>query len=130
MARNTRTFTDLDLNFFRHPATDDVSVKVDENAVAQSIRSLLLTRNYERPFRSYIGSPINSLLFENITPLTTTLLQRSVRDTINNFEPRVDVIDVKVVYSPDENSVALIVEYKIKNTYTPLTVNILLERTR
>lgn len=130
MARNTRTFTDLDLNFFRHPATDDVSVKVDENAIAQSIKSLILTKNFERPFRSFLGSQVNYLLFENISPLTTALMQRTISDTINNFEPRVDLLDVKIIYTPDQNTVNIVIEYKIKNTQTPVAVNILLERTR
>lgn len=130
MSRNTRTFTDLDLNFFRHPATDDVTTKIDENAVKQSIKNLILTRNFERPFRSYIGSQVNSMLFENVSSLTTVMLQKSIIDTINNFEPRVNVIDVLVTYTPDQNAVDIYVEFRIRNTQTPLSVNLLLERTR
>jgi hypothetical protein len=70
MARNTRTFTDLDLNFLAHPVTKDVTAKTDEQAVKASIRNLILTSNYEKPFHPEIGSPIKSLLFEPATPLT------------------------------------------------------------
>lgn len=130
MARNTRTFTDLDLNFFRHPVTNDITVKSDEAAINQSLRNLILTRNFERPFRSYIGSQVNNLLFENISHMTTALMQRSISDVIENFEPRVNLLDVQVIFSPDENSVHLTIIYSIKNTQNPVTVNIILERTR
>ena len=69
MARNTRTFTDLDLNFFAHPVTKDVTTKIDEQAIKSSVRNLILTSNYEKPFHPEIGSPLKSLLFEPATPL-------------------------------------------------------------
>ena len=130
MSRNTRTFTDLDFNFFKHPITDDVAVRYDENAIKQSIKSLIMTKNYERPFRSYIGSQVNALLFDNISAMTTTLLRKAIIDVITNFEPRVDVLDVIISYAPDENSVDIGIIFKIKNTQNPLTIDIILERTR
>ncbi len=64
MARNTRIFSDLDFNFTAHPVTKDVSRRYDENSVKTALKNLILTRNYERPFHSEIGSPIRSLMFE------------------------------------------------------------------
>ena len=130
MARNTRTFVDLDFNFKPHPATKDVGMRYDESAIKQSIRNLILTKPYERPFRSYLSSPVMTLMFENITPMTTSLLKRTITDTITNHEPRVDVLNVEVSYTPDQNAVHANVEFRIKNTQTPLSVNLLLERTR
>jgi phage baseplate assembly protein W len=130
MARNTRTFTDLDFNFLPHPATHDVTVRYDENAIKQSIRNLVLTRNFERPFRSNIGCQVKALLFEPITPILTAMIERTIGDTISNYEPRVDLLGVAVKFSPENNDAYITVMFKIKNTQTPVSVNLILERTR
>lgn len=130
MARNTRTYTDLDFNFLPHPRDGDVTTRSDEEAVKQSIRNLVLTRNYERPFRSYIGSQIMNLLFEPISPLLTNMIEKAISDTINNFEPRAVLLGVAVKASPENNSLYVSVTFKLKNTSTPVTVNLILERTR
>ena len=130
MARNTRTFSDLDFNFIRHPVSSDVTSRYDEEAIKQSIRNLILTKNFERPFRSNIGSQIKTLLFEPISPLLATMLQNVIVNTINNHEPRVDLLDVNVIFSPENNDAYVTIVFKIKNTETPITVNLLLERTR
>lgn len=130
MARNTRTFSDIDLNFTKHPVTSDVSRKFDEEAVKQSVKNLVLTQNYERPFHSEIGSQIRGLLFEPATPMLSMLLQRAITDTIINFEPRVRLIDVLVRLDPDSNSVNVTIEFAIINTVRPITVNLTLKRTR
>ena len=130
MARNTRTFSDLDFNFLKHPVTSDVSTRYDEEAIKQSIRNLILTKNFERPFRSNIGSQIKALLFEPISPLLANMLQNVIANTINNHEPRVDLLDVDVKFSPENNDAYVTIVFRIRNTQTPLTVNLLLERTR
>lgn len=130
MARNTRIFSDLDLNFTAHPVTGDISRKYDDNAIKQSVKNLLLTRNFERPFHSEIGSPIRALLFELPGPMFTVMLQRSIIDVINNFEPRVEILDVRVNDSIDTNSVYITLEFKIVNTERPITLDLALERTR
>lgn len=130
MARNTRTYTDVDFNFLSHPRTKDVTTRSDEEAIKQSVRNLILTRNYERPFRSYLGSQVNQLLFEPMSPLLTTMLERAISDVINNFEPRVVLLGVDVSYSPENNSMYVTITFRIKNTTVPVTVNLVLERTR
>lgn len=130
MARNTRTFSDIDFNFSLHPRDGDVATKYDEQAIKQSIKNLILTRNYERPFRSYLGTQIYSILFENISPLTTAMLERTISDVIYNYEPRVNLLDVAITYSPDNNEVYITIVFKIINTSTPVEVNLILERTR
>ena len=130
MARNTRIFSDLDLNFTVHPVSKDISRKYDDNAIKQSIKNLLLTRNFERPFHSEIGSPIRAMLFELPGPMFTVMLQRAVIDMINNFEPRVEVLDVRINDSIDTNAVYITLEFKIVNTERPITLDLALERTR
>lgn len=130
MARNTKTFTDLDFNFLTHPRTKDVTVRNDEEAIKQSVRNLIMTRNFERPFRSYLGCQVTSLLFEPMSPLVTAMIEKTIADTINNYEPRVSLLGVSVKYSPENNSVYATITFRIKNTQTPVSVNLILERTR
>ena len=130
MARNTRTYTDLDFNFVRHPRSGDTSTRSDEEAIKQSIRNLVMTRNYERPFRSYLGSQVNALLFEPTTPLLGAMMERAITDVINNFEPRAELLNVSCVVSPENNSMYVTITFKIRNTESPISVNLILERTR
>lgn len=130
MTRKTRTYTDIDFNFLLHPRTKDVTSRSDEEAIKQSIRNLILTRNFERPFRSYLGSQLNQMLFEPVSPLLTSMIERSIADTINNYEPRAVLLSVSVSYSPENNSMYVTITFSIKNTTAPISLNLILERTR
>jgi phage baseplate assembly protein W len=130
MARNTRIYSDLDFNFTAHPVTKDVVRRYDENAVKTALKNLILTRNYERPFHSEIGSPIRALLFEPASPMLNVTLKRAIVDVVNNFEPRVVLTDVQVNSSPDTNSIYVTLYFKLQNTERPLTLELTLERTR
>ena len=130
MPSSTRQFADLDLNFTPHPVTGDVGFKKDENAVKQAVKNLVLTQNFERPFHSEIGSSLRPLLFEPATPMTKEILRKTISDTITNFEPRVELIDVEIRYKLDDTAVDVRVIFKIVNTFTPIDVNLTLERTR
>lgn len=128
--RNTRQFIDLDLNFIAHPVSGDISKKYDEYAIKQSVKNLILTNHYERPFHPEIGSQITGLLFEVWTPMLQSVLRQTIINTITNFEPRVQLIDVIVYPKPDENSIDVSITFKIVNTETPVTLDITLNRTR
>ena len=130
MPTNTRTFTDLDLNFTAHPVNKDVAIKYDEQAIKQSVRNLILTKNFERPFHSEIGSQVRGLLFEPVTEMSVSIIKRSIVDVIRNYEPRVQLVDVFVNVRPDENYVDIRIVFKIINTATPIELPLTLERTR
>jgi phage baseplate assembly protein W len=130
MTRKTRSFIDLDLNFIKHPVTGDVSERFDENAIKTSVKNLILTKNFERPFHSNIGTQIKSLLFELPSPMLSLTLKRAIVDTITNFEPRVALDDVQVLYSADNNSIYVTIRFHIVNTEKPLVLDVTLERTR
>jgi phage baseplate assembly protein W len=130
MARNTRTFSDLDFNFTAHPVTGDIVRRFDEQSIKNALKNLILTANYERPFHSEIGSPIKRLLFEPATPMLEVMMQRAIVDTVENFEPRVELLNVEVVVSEDEYTVYVTIEFRIINTTQPLTLDLTLERTR
>lgn len=130
MARNSRTFTDLDLSFIANPVTGDVSKKYDENAIKQSIKNLVMTNHYERLFHPEIGSQVSGLLFEPFSPLLQNMLERSITNTITNFEPRVNLMGVNIALNPDNNKVFVEIIFKIINTATTLSVDFTLQRTR
>lgn len=123
-------FSDIDLNFLPNPLSKDVSRKINDEAIKQSMKMLLLTMFYERPFHSNIGSPINTLLFEPISPMLNVILQKHIEQVLSNFEPRIDVDAVQVALREEENSVDIKIYYRVLNTTALQVFDIILERTR
>jgi phage baseplate assembly protein W len=130
MANLQKIYSDLDLTFRRLPVTNDVASSYDEQAVVRSVRNLLLTGFYERPFQPNLGSNLNKLLFEPADQLTSNLIESEVRDVISNFEPRVTVNTISVTVSPDENSFNLSMTFFVGNNTRATTVTLLLQRSR
>ena len=130
MPRNTRTFTDLDLNFIANPVTHDVSCKTNVNAIKQAVKNLVLTLNYERPFHPEIGSQVYNLLFEPFSPLTQAILEQTITNTINNFEPRVVLQGVTATLNNDNQTAYIQINFNIVNTQQPLVLDLALKRTR
>ena len=123
-------YSDLDLDFLPHPTTGDVLIKTGEAAIKRSVRNLILTNFYEKPFRPGIGSGAIKLLFENATPLTATFLKNAIMEVIRNYEPRVEMIDVNVIFDYDNNGYSATMQYVILNRNLPVTTTIFLERIR
>ena len=123
-------YSDLDLDFLSHPTTGDVVRKTGYDAIKRSVRNLILTNFYEKPFRPGIGSNAVKLLFDNMSPLTSTFLRDAVFEVIRNYEPRVEVLDVKVGMDFDNNGYNLAIDFVVINRNQPLTVSIFLERIR
>lgn len=130
MARNTRQYADLNLLFTKHPLTGDVTKKLDEEAVKASLRNLVSTRHYERPFHPEIGCQIHSLLFENFTPVTLQVMKKTIFDVVEKFEPRVTVLDVQIRDRADENRIDLDIIFRLNNSERPITVSTFLTRVR
>jgi phage baseplate assembly protein W len=123
-------FSDLDLTFTRHPIKSDVVLSVDDQAVIRSMRNLILTNHYERPFHPEIGSNVRKMLFEPVSPLTANYLQREIEDTIKNFEPRAKLQQVVIQIEPDKNYYTAIISFYINNRTEPITINFVLQRLR
>lgn len=123
-------YSDLDLDFIAHPTTGDIVKKTGVDAVKRSIRNLVLTNFYDRPFRSYIGSNAQKLLFENANPLTTNFLKDAINEVITNYEPRVRVQGIQVQFDIDHNGYNTIIDFIVLNTNTPVRFNLFLERLR
>lgn len=128
--RRTRQFTDLNLLFTTHPSTKDITLKTDEDAVKASIRNLISTKNFERPFHPEIGCQIFGLLFENIDPLTIEVMKQTIVDVINKFEPRAVILDVLLQDNFDKNSIDVDVIFKMISSEKPITIRTAINRVR
>ncbi|MEK9698467.1 MAG: GPW/gp25 family protein, partial [Candidatus Poseidoniales archaeon] len=94
--RSARIFKDFNFNFAKHPVTGDIAKLTDVSAVKASVKNLVFTNFYERPFHPEIGSDVRAALFENVSPLVAARLGRNIEDVIVNFEPRAELISVIV----------------------------------
>jgi phage baseplate assembly protein W len=125
-----RTFTDFDLNFTKHPITKDVSKKTKEYAIIQSVKNLIQTNHYERPFNPKFGSNIRGLLFELIDPITAGILHKEISILLTNYEPRIKIDDLQVNGDVDNNGYNVILRFYILNSTKPTTLNVFLNRLR
>ena len=123
-------YSDLDLTFTRHPVRNDLVLSIDDQAVIRSVRNLILTNHYERPFHPEIGSNVRQMLFDNITPTTALVLEKEIENTIRNFEPRVSLKKISVTINPDYNAYDATITFFINNRSEPITVNYVLQRLR
>jgi phage baseplate assembly protein W len=115
---------------YEYSHTADLVRKYDDEAIKASVKNLVLTSNYERPFHSEIGTQVRGLLFEPATPMLRILLERTITNTIASFEPRVNVTKVDATVSPDNNEVYVSIYFTIINTTRPATITLILTRTR
>jgi len=128
--RATRIYKDLDLDFGRNTVTNDVNKLTDVEAVKRSVRNLINTNHYERPFHPELGSDIRAMLFEPMTPLTALNLQRKVAEVLNNFEPRINLQQVLATPDIDRNSYNLKIMFYVVGVAGDVTVETILERLR
>jgi phage baseplate assembly protein W len=130
MASLQKIYSDIDFTFTKKPVTADVALSYDSQAVIRSVRNLLSTRHYERPFNPNLGGNIDNLLFEPINPVTSGALENEIRAVINNYEPRVLLSSIDVNAQPDNNAYSVSLSFYIQNATLPTTVTLLLERNR
>ena len=123
-------YSDLDLDFIKHPTTGDIVKKKGVDAIKRSLRNLILTNFYDRPFRHSIGSNAQKLLFENANHITANLLKDAVKEVINRFEPRIIVLGLDVKFDYDNNGYSVTITYSLVNRPEPLVSTIFLERIR
>tara|TARA_B100000609_G_C17178125_1_gene415540 strand:- start:452 stop:877 length:426 start_codon:yes stop_codon:yes gene_type:complete len=129
-SRSVKKYSDLNLNFTKNPATGDVARLTDIEAVKRSVRNLIMTNQFERPFHPELGSSVRALLFEPITPLNAVLLEDRVREVIINFEPRASVGSVQVFDDLDNNRYKVIINFKVISTSEDVTITEFLQRLR
>lgn len=130
MSLITRTYSDLDLDFFANPITGDIQKNLDAKAIAGSIGNILQTSHYEKPFYPEFGCNLKRYLFEPIDDITTGNIREEITRAIKNFERRVDLSDVVVQPDYDQNGYTISITFFIRNDPDPVTISFFLERIR
>jgi|TARA_B110000444_G_scaffold246812_1_gene268741 phage baseplate assembly protein W len=125
----SKAYQDIDLTFKLKP-NGDVYKKTDAAAVKQSVKNLLLTNHYEKPFQPYFGGNLNDILFELANDTTSITLRDDVVNAINNYEERAKVLDVKISDNIDRNEVKVKVIFQVKNLNDIVEVETTLSRLR
>jgi phage baseplate assembly protein W len=123
-------FSDFGLNLEQIPGRSDIARRVNENAVRDSIRNIVMTDRGERLFQPDIGCDIRGSLFENIDPNTILILKENIKSSIKIYEPRCEVIDVKVSGNIDSNEIAVKIIFRVINSNRDSSLLINLSRVR
>jgi len=111
--RRSKGFLDLSASFQENPLTNDLIALKNENAIARSVRNLVLTIQGERPFQPVLGTGVSQLLFENMDRLTAAAIRSEIRTTIENFEPRVEINEILVEPDFEGNAFNVTLQYFI-----------------
>jgi phage baseplate assembly protein W len=131
VTRISRTFKDISLSFDPHPVTKDLPILKNQNAIIRSIRNLVQTIPNERFFNPNLGSDVHSSLFEFVDFATASVIREQIINTISNYEPRVDNVDIEVNPSPDTNEFEVTVIFDIIGQEIPTQqFSFILEATR
>ena len=129
--RNTRQYSDLDLFFGKKISDNDINKITDVEAVKRSIRNLVQLNVYDKPFHPEVSGGVREMLFENMTPVVSTIISRQIEDVIENFEPRARLVSVRALPDFDRNAYEVQVAFYVENTPTELVdLTVMLERLR
>ena len=129
--RRSQGFLDISASWQNNPLSNDLIGLKNENAISRSVRNLILTTQGERPFQPVLGSNVNNLLFDNMDKLTAAALKEEIRNTIENYEPRVELEDIIVDPNFDNNEFNVTIQYYIVGIDVPeQELSFVLESTR
>ena len=130
---DTYIYKDLSLFFTPNPVSGDVTMVTDVQDIKRSVRNLVMTNRFEKPFHPEVASHVRDLLFERFTPITFNLLRNRIETVLENYEPRVSVTDIEIEDSDramDNNNLNVRIFFTLKNDPQIQSVDILLERVR
>lgn len=123
-------YSDFLNNLEKHPLNGSLARISNEDSVKQSIKNLLLTDVFERPYQPQIGSKIYSLLFEPMDDITENLLKNTIADTIRLYEPRAKLIYVGVSGIADRNEYNINIVFSLVNTIGEVQLDLIIKRIR
>jgi phage baseplate assembly protein W len=124
------TYSDFSASFSRNVITNDVVRLNDIDAVKRSVKNLIVTDKYERLLDPELGAGISELLFEQMTPLTTVALRETIIQTLNRYEPRINIDTIDVTPDYDRNSYFISIAFSLVRNEQVGTVEFLLNRIR
>ena len=128
--RSSKIFKDLNLDFQQNSATKDIQKITDAESVKRSVRNLINTNHYEKPFHPEIGSNLRAMLFELMTPQMNHVISKQIENLINNYEPRCNLVEVFTQPRFDRNGYSVQISFKVNNHQEPVIVESFLERLR
>ena len=128
--RSARIYKDLNLDFQQNTATKDIQKITDVESVKRSVRNLINTNHYEKPFRPQVGSNLRAMLFENISPQMNHAISKEIDLLIKNYEPRCRLVEVNTIPDFDRNAYSASISFYVVNHPEPVTVESFLERLR
>lgn len=130
LPKQTELYADFLTDFDMHPVKKDVVRYINENAVKQSIKNLILTNRGDRLFNNTLGCDIRSMLFEQMSASNDEVIMDLIRSTIENYEPRARIMDINVTSDYDTNTVNVTIVFSIINKQEPITLELILNRIR
>ena len=128
--RSSKIYKDLNLGFEQNTATKDIQKITDIEAVKRSVRNLINTNHYEKPFHPEIGSNLRAMLFELMTPQMNHVISKQIENLINNYEPRCRLVQVHTQPQFDRNAYSVQISFYVQNHPNPVIVESFLERLR
>jgi phage baseplate assembly protein W len=128
--RSSKIYKDLNLNFEQNTATKDIQKIKDIEAVKRSVRNLINTNHYEKPFHPEIGSNLRAMLFELMTPQMNHVISKQIENLINNYEPRCNLVQVFTQPRIDRNGYSVQISFRVQNHPDEVIVESFLERLR
>ena len=128
--RSSKIFKDLNLDFQQNTATKDIQKITDVESVKRSVRNLISTNHYEKPFHPEIGSNLRAMLFEIMSPQMNHLITKQIENLINNYEPRCRLVQVHTQPMIDKNGYSVQISFYVQNVPNPVVVESFLERLR
>ena len=117
--RVSRGFKDISMTFQANPLNDDLIAIKNENAIARSVKNIVFTLPGEKFFNPTFGSRISKVLFENIDDITASVIVDEIKESIRNFEPRVELLDVQAFPNFDNNQFDVTIIYEIIGSDIP-----------
>ena len=128
--RSGQIYNDLNLDFQQNTATKDIQKITDVESVKRSVRNLINTNHYEKPFRPQVGSNLRAMLFELISPQMNHAISKEIDLLISNYEPRCRLVEVSSNPAIDKNAYEVTISFYVVNTPDPIQVETFLERLR
>ena len=119
--RVSKSFKDVSMSFKFNPLSGDLIALKNENAIARAVRNIVLTTPGEKFFDPDFGSSVSEILFENVDDITAISIKDEIKNCLQNYEPRVEIIDVNVDPNFDENQFDVIITYRIVGIDIPPT---------
>ena len=128
--RSVKIYKDLNLDFQQNTATKDIQKITDVESVKRSVRNLINTNHYEKPFRPQVGSNLRGMLFELISPQMNHAISKEIDLLIRNYEPRCRLVEVSSNPQIDKNAYSVTISFYVVNHPEPVIVESFLERIR